>query len=36
MLAILPIAFAQSTRPNAAAEWRTYNHDLAATRYSPP
>src|SRR5207244_3495704 len=34
--AILPFAFAQSARErNAAAEWHTYNHDLAGTRYSP-
>jgi quinoprotein glucose dehydrogenase len=35
-LLILPIAFAQSGRErNAASEWRTYNHDLAGTRFSP-
>jgi quinoprotein glucose dehydrogenase len=25
----------QSPAPDAAAEWRTYNHDLAGTRFSP-
>ena len=35
-LLVLPFAFAQSARErNAANEWPTYNHDLAATRYSP-
>ena len=36
VLLILPIAIAQSQRePNPAGEWRTYNHDLAGTRFSP-
>jgi glucose dehydrogenase len=35
-LLILPIAFGQSAKEtNAATEWRTYNHDLAGTRFSP-
>ena len=34
ILVILPFAFAQRGG-NAAREWPTYNHDLAATRYSP-
>src|SRR5262245_35286857 len=33
---ILPFAFSQSARErNADTEWRTYNHDLAGTRFSP-
>ena len=33
---IPPLTFAQSERQNnPAAEWQTYNHDLAGTRYSP-
>src|SRR5262249_42345 len=34
-LAALPLVFAQSTRTNAAGEWRTYNHHPANTRFSP-
>jgi quinoprotein glucose dehydrogenase len=35
-LLVLPFAFAQSVRKrNNTNEWPTYNHDLAATRYSP-
>jgi glucose dehydrogenase len=37
-LVIVPLALAcaQTSRPpNAANEWRTFNHDLAGTRYSP-
>jgi quinoprotein glucose dehydrogenase len=36
VLLILPNAFGQSAKEkNAATEWRTYNHDLAGTRFSP-
>src|SRR6185369_12288743 len=35
VLVILPLAVAQSARErNTATEWPTYNHDLAATRFS--
>src|SRR5215471_18047253 len=36
VLLIVPFVFAQSARErNPATEWRTYNHDLAGTRFSP-
>ena len=35
-LLMMPFVFAQSARErNPATEWRTYNHDLAGTRFSP-
>jgi glucose dehydrogenase len=32
---LLPALFAQSAKPQAAADWPMYNRDLAGTRYSP-